>query len=89
MNLIKLFIAIFVFYFLVTFISGINILVSSIGSSIIALFCTAWIYCVFLLLDSKNQLYEVIAFLCTGIVGTLILIGLKRAYKKMDLHFMD
>ena len=89
MNPVKLFVAIFTITSLIFVLLGIGILVSTIGGCMLAFICAIWIYCIFLLLDSENQLYQVIAFLLTGIIGTIILIEIRSTYKKLDLHFLD
>jgi len=48
-----------------------------------------WAYAALLLIDDENQLYQIFAVIMTGLIGIIILLGIRWAYRKMGLHFLD
>jgi hypothetical protein len=48
-----------------------------------------WAYAALLLIDSDSGLYQAVSVIMTGVIGILVLLGLRWGYRKTGMTFMD
>ena len=68
---------------------GADIAVGIAFALLLSLIFVGWAYAALLLIDDKNQLYQIFAVITTGLIGIVILIGIRWIYRKLGLHFLD
>lgn len=68
---------------------GADIAVGIAFALLLSLIFVGWAYAALLLIDDKNQLYQIFAVIMTGLIGIVILIGIRWIYRKLGLHFLD
>ena len=68
---------------------GADIAVGIPWALLLSFFFVGWAYAALLLIDDENRLYLIFAVGMTGLIGTIILLGIRWGYRKLGLHFLD
>ena len=66
-----------------------DIYIGILWAATLSLFVVGWCYAFFFLIDSEKWYYQLFAVLMTGIIGALILLGLRYLYRKSNFTFLD
>lgn len=55
----------------------------------ISLLVVGWFYAFFFLIDTKKWYYQLFAVFMTGIIPSLIILGFRYVYRKLNFTFLD